>query len=132
MGGVVRSVWGILSSGMGTLCLNQCGNQKLTLPTTPVPLHRTSSAEGCAEPVGGVMLGSVHVLFMFVVVCTGLHWFALVAVGLHCRWSLFTMILKYTVAYARVYTPLWSCTLNFLRVDLHGYTSLYVCMKVQS
>ena len=73
---------------MGTLCLSRRGNQKLTLPTAPVPLHHTSSADGCAEPGGGVMLGSVHVfssvfkLYLCSVdVHSWLHWFALVVAG---------------------------------------------------
>ena len=64
--------------------------------------------------------------------CTGLCWLKSDAVTMHCSRPGFTMILKYIVAYARAYAPLWSCALNSLRVDLRDCTSMYVCMKVQS
>ena len=74
------------------------------------------------------MLGSVHVLFMFVVVCIGLRWSqwdCTAAANVHYEFELYCGIC------ASIY-PLRSYMLDSLRVDLRDCTSIYVCMKVQS
>ena len=82
------------------------------------------TAAGSTSP----LLGSVHVLFMFVVVCTGLRWLqwdCTAAANVHYELELYSGI------YASICPP-ESCMLNSLRVDLCDCTSLYICMKVQS
>ena len=124
---------------MGTLCLSQHGNRKPTLPTAPIPLHHTSSAEGCAEPVGGVMLGSVHVLLVFcycsqlvVLVCTGCSQNALQLVTVHYEIEVYSGICASICSLVVMYVELLASRLALLHLFVCMYEGAVITSQYQT